>query len=111
VDQAAKSIVSSNAGVVVGRRREGPSVRWFLAEGPVRPVGVVAIDVFAEDVVEMSSAGDEDEVGTLTYWRVTIRTPAAAKTASNASVYLAALSLIRNFKPRSGTRRCVRSWC
>jgi len=66
-------------------------------------VGVGAIDVFAEDVVEMSSAGDEDEVGTLTYWRVTIRTPAAAKTASNASVYLATLSLIRNLSRGPGS--------
>jgi hypothetical protein len=31
----------------------------------VRPVGVVVIDVFAEDVVEMPSAGDEDAVGAL----------------------------------------------
>ena len=35
----------------------------LLAEGPVRPVGVVVIDVFAEGVVEMSQAGDEDAVG------------------------------------------------
>jgi hypothetical protein len=31
----------------------------------VRSVGVVVIDVFAEDVVEMSPAGDEDSVGAL----------------------------------------------
>jgi hypothetical protein len=36
-----------------------------LAEGLVRPVGVVVIDVFAEDVVEVSSAGYEDAVGAL----------------------------------------------
>jgi len=31
----------------------------------VRPVGVVVIDVFAEDVVEMPPAGDENAVGAL----------------------------------------------
>ena len=31
----------------------------------MRPVGVVVIDVFAERVVEMLSAGDEDAVGAL----------------------------------------------
>ena len=42
-----------------------PAVGWLLAEGPVRPVGVVVIDVLAEEVVEMSPAGDEDAVGAL----------------------------------------------
>jgi hypothetical protein len=31
----------------------------------MRPVGVVVIDVFAEDVVQVPSAGDEDPVGAL----------------------------------------------
>src|ERR1019366_3732805 len=65
VDQAAELVAWSDADVVVGRRDMGPAVGWLLAEGPVRPVGVVVIDVFAEDVVEMSPAGDEDAVGAL----------------------------------------------
>jgi hypothetical protein len=52
-----------NAGVIVGWRGEGTSVRWFLAE--LRPAGVVVIDVFDEDVVEMSPARHEDAIGTL----------------------------------------------
>jgi len=65
VEEAAQPVASENADVVVDSRGMGPSVRWSLAEGPVRPVGVVVIDVFAEDVAEMSSAGDEDAVGAL----------------------------------------------
>ena len=42
------------------------AVGRFLAEGLVRPVGVVVIDILAEDVVQMSPAGDEDAVGALT---------------------------------------------
>jgi hypothetical protein len=52
-DQAAKPVASSDANVVVCRRDVGSAVGWFLAEGPVRPVGVVVIDILAEDVVEM----------------------------------------------------------
>jgi len=63
VDQAAKPVMSPDAEVVVGRRDVSPADRWFLAEGPVRPAGVVVIDVFAEDVVQVSPAGDEDPVG------------------------------------------------
>jgi hypothetical protein len=58
-EEAAKPIVSVNTAVVVGWRGEGPSVRWFLAEGPVRPVGVVVIDVFAEDAMEIITAPGE----------------------------------------------------
>jgi len=47
VDQAAEPVASSDADVVVGRRDMGAAVGWLLAEGPVRPVGVVVIDVFA----------------------------------------------------------------
>jgi len=65
VEEAAEPVASENADVVVGDRGVGPAVGWSLAEGPVRPVGVVVIDVFAEDVVEVSSAGDEDAVGAL----------------------------------------------
>ena len=65
VDQAAEPVASSDADVVAGGREMGPAVGWLLAEGPVRPVGVVVIDVFAEDVAQMSPAGDEDAVGAL----------------------------------------------
>ena len=65
VDQAAKVVASSDADVVAGRRDVGPGVGWLLAEGPVRPVGVVVIDIFAENVAEMSPADDEDPVGAL----------------------------------------------
>jgi hypothetical protein len=56
VDQAAKPVTSPDAEVVVGRRDVSPAGRWFLAEGPVRPAGVVVIDVFAEDMVQVPSA-------------------------------------------------------
>lgn len=65
VDQAAKPVASPDAEVVVGRCDVSPADGWFLAEGPVRPAGVVVIDVFAEDVVQVSSAGDEDPAGAL----------------------------------------------
>jgi len=41
VDQAAEPVASSDADVVVGRRDMGPAVGWSVADGPVRPVGVV----------------------------------------------------------------------
>jgi hypothetical protein len=63
VDQAAQPIASSDA--YVGGCDVGSAVGWSLAEGPVRPVGVVVIGVFAEGVVEMPSAGDEDSVSAL----------------------------------------------
>ncbi len=65
VEGAAEPVASPDADVVVGRRDISPAVGWLLAEGPVRPVGVVVIDVFGEDVAEMSSAGDKDAVGAL----------------------------------------------
>src|ERR1035438_10846929 len=65
VDQAAEPVASSDADVVAGGREMGAAVGWLLAEGPVRPVGVVVIDVFAEDVAQMSPARDEDAVGAL----------------------------------------------
>jgi len=65
VEEAAEPVVSSNADAVVSRRDVGSAVGRALAEGAVRPVGVVVIDVFAEDVVQMSPAGDEDAVGAL----------------------------------------------
>ena len=46
-DEAPEPIASSNADAVVSRRDVGPAVGRFLAEGPVRPVGVVVIDIFA----------------------------------------------------------------
>src|ERR1035438_8205222 len=65
VDQAAEPVASSDAEVVVGRRGGDLGVGWCLAEGPMRPVSVVVIDVLAEDVVQMSPAGDQDAVGAL----------------------------------------------
>ena len=65
VDQATQPIASSDAYVVAGGCDVGPAVGWSLAEGPVRTVGVVVIDVFAEGVVEMPPAGDEDSVSAL----------------------------------------------
>jgi putative transposase len=65
MEEAAKPVASENADVIAGRRDVGLPVGWSLAEGPVRPVGVVVIDVFAEDVAEMSSAGYEDAVSAL----------------------------------------------
>ncbi len=62
---AVKSVASSNADLAVGWCDVGPAVGWPLAEGPVRPVGVVVTDVLAEGLVKMSSAGDEDAVGAL----------------------------------------------
>jgi hypothetical protein len=43
VEEAAKPIASPDADVVLGRRDVSPAVGWLLAEGPVRPVGVVVI--------------------------------------------------------------------
>jgi len=65
VEEAAKPIASPNADVAVGRRDGGPAAGWLLVEGPVRPVAAVVIDVFAEDVLRMPAAGDEDAVGAL----------------------------------------------
>src|SRR5258708_25788409 len=63
VDQSAEPGASPDADFVVGRREVSPAVGWLLAECPVRPVGVVVIDILAEDVVEMSPAGDQNAVG------------------------------------------------
>jgi hypothetical protein len=65
VDQAAEPVASSDADGVARGRGGDLAVGWSVAEGPVRPVGVVVIDVFAEGVVEVSPAGDEDAVGAL----------------------------------------------
>jgi hypothetical protein len=42
VEEAAEPVASPDADVVVGRRDISPAVGWLLAEGPVRPVRVVA---------------------------------------------------------------------
>jgi hypothetical protein len=127
VEKAAEPVASENAEVVVGSRGVSPAVGCSLAEGPVRPVGVVVIDVFAEDVVEMSLTGDEEPVGALApcagdprlqiafargAWTgvVMIRRPAAVKTASNAAVYLASRSLIRNFRPSVRSPKSIRTF-
>ena len=65
MDQAAEPVASSDADVVVRGCDGDLAVGWSLAEGPVRPVGVAVMRVFAEDVVEVSPAGDEDAVGAL----------------------------------------------
>lgn len=56
MDQAAEPVASSDGDVVVRGRGGDLAVRWSLAEGPVRLVGFVVMRVFAEDVVEVSSA-------------------------------------------------------
>jgi hypothetical protein len=66
MEEAAKPVASSDADVVVGGRGVGPAVGWLLAEGSMRPMGVVVIDVLAEGVVEMPAAGDKDAVSALT---------------------------------------------
>jgi len=65
VDEAAEPVASSEADGVVRGRHGDLAVGRLLAEGPVRPVGVVVISVFAEDLVKMSLAGDADAVGAL----------------------------------------------
>src|ERR1017187_6753544 len=65
VDQTAQPIASSDAYVVAGGCAVGSAVGWSLAEGPVRPVRVVVIDVVAEGAGEMSLAGDEGSVSAL----------------------------------------------
>ena len=65
MDQAAEPVASSDADVVLRRGGGDLGVGRSLAQGPVRPVGVVVVDVFAEGVVEVPLAGDEDAVGAL----------------------------------------------
>jgi hypothetical protein len=65
VDQAAEPVASSDGDVVLRRRGGDLGVGRCLAQGPMRAVGVVVVDVFAEGVVEVSPAGDEDAVGAL----------------------------------------------
>jgi len=65
VYQAAEPVASSDADVVFGGRGGDLGVGRSLAEGPAGPMGVVVIDVFAERMVQVSPAGDEDAVGAL----------------------------------------------
>jgi hypothetical protein len=65
VDQAAEPVASSDAGIVAHWRFVNLALGWSLAECPVRPVGVVVAGVFAEGLLKMSPAGDEDAVGAL----------------------------------------------
>jgi hypothetical protein len=44
VEEAAEPAASSDADVIAGDRRVGPAFGWSLAQGPVRPVGLVVID-------------------------------------------------------------------
>jgi hypothetical protein len=125
VDHAAQPIASSDAYVVAGGCDVGSAVGWSLAEGPVRPVGVVVIDVFAKGVVEMSSAGDEDAVGALASgagdppFADRVRAgcldrrgddPDAGRREDGVvpSVYLASRSLMRNFRPSVRSPRSMR---
>ena len=62
VDQTAKPLASVDNEVIGRRRRRGSAARWGLAEGTVRPVGVVVIDVDGEDVVELAAVDDQDPV-------------------------------------------------
>jgi len=48
VDQAAEPVASSDAEVVLRRRGKDLGPGWCLAERPMRPVGVVVVDVAAE---------------------------------------------------------------
>jgi hypothetical protein len=116
VDETAQPVASSDPDDVAGRHEGDPCRRVVSGRGSGAGGGWLVMDVFAEDVVEMSPAGDEDAVGALAAavaiqrsqtafargaWTdvVIICVPVAVKTASNASVYLASRSLIRNFKP------------
>src|ERR1017187_8998806 len=125
VDQATEPVASSDADVVLRRRGGDLAVGWSLAEGPVRPVGVVVIDVFAKGVVEMSSAGDEDAVGALASgagdppFADRVRAgcldrrgddPDAGRREDGVvpSVYLASRSLMRNFRPSVRSPRSMR---
>ena len=115
VEEAAEPVASENADVVVGDRGVGPAVGWSLAEGPVRPVGVVVIDVFAEGVVEMSPAGDEDAVGALAAGAGDpaladgVRARCLDRRLDN-SVCLASRSLIRNFSPPVRSPKSMRTF-
>jgi hypothetical protein len=61
VDHAAKSLTSADNGVAC-RPRCGSAAGRHLAEGSVRPVGVVVIDVDRECVVELAAVDDQDPV-------------------------------------------------
>jgi hypothetical protein len=103
VDQAAEPVASPDADVVVRRRDVGPAVGWSLAERPMRPVGVVVSDVFAEDVLQVPSAGDEDPVGALA--PVGFQKSAAGPDLG----FYAVRSYSLTRPPRTG-RRLIRSW-
>jgi hypothetical protein len=68
VDQAAESVPSLDS--VLARWCYEPE-RWLLGSGwpeseaAVRPVGVVVLDIDAEDVLEMPAAADQDPVEAL----------------------------------------------
>ena len=114
MEEAAEPVGSPDADVVLGGRGMGPAVGWLLAESPVRAVGVVVIDVFAERVVEMPSAGDEDAIGALAPrtgdpaladrvrpWRLARRcdNPRAGRGEDRVGVLGVPVSVVRNFKP------------
>jgi hypothetical protein len=88
--------------------------RRFLVQRPVRPVGVVVIDVLTKDQPQMPFACDQHPVQALVAGAgdpplgdsvrpgrpgvLMIHVPAAVRTASNAAVNLASRSRIRNLK-------------
>src|SRR5436190_23167639 len=88
-------------------------MRRLLVQGLVRPVPVVVLDVLPQHDGQVSPAGNQEPVGALSSCcshpalRVRIHTwslrrvlitsvPASARTVSNAPVYLASRSRIRN---------------
>ena len=61
VDHATEPLTPTDNEVVGGRRPGSPGGRG-LAEGAVRPVGVVVIDVDSEHVVELAAVHDQDPI-------------------------------------------------
>jgi hypothetical protein len=62
VDQTAKPLTPVDNEVIGRRRRRGSPGGRCLAEGTVRPVGVVVVDVDREDEVELAAVDDQDPV-------------------------------------------------
>lgn len=68
VDESPEAIGSSEVGEVgVAKKERGPTGRGrrALAEGPMRPVRVVMLDVLGEDGLEMPPAEDEHAIKAL----------------------------------------------
>jgi hypothetical protein len=128
VDQTAKPLTPVDNEVIGRRRRRGSPGGRCLAEGTVRPVGVVVVDVDREDEVELAAVDDQDPVeelpaeaadpslgdrvrsgragtGVRTIWM-----PSALNTASNGAVNLLSRSRIRYLnRPARSPRSISRS--